>query len=82
MILSPGDNMPSPLSNVWVPVLVTSNFGSGTSSIIVGSFVVFPSSSIPSSARSTISPLLPGLEVVTVTILLINAVEADAPEIV
>ena len=25
--------MPSPLSNVWVPVLVTSNFGSGTSSI-------------------------------------------------
>ena len=50
--------------------------------MIVGSFVVFPSSSIPSSARSTIFPLLPGLEVVTVTTLLINAVAADAPEIV
>ena len=58
--------------------MVTSNLGSVTSSIIVGSFVVFPSSSIPSSARSTISPLFPGLEVVTVTMLLIKAVDADA----
>ena len=82
VILSPGEIIPSPLSNVIVPVFVNSISGSGTKSIIVGSFSVFPSVSSSSSAKSTISFELPGLEVVTVAMLLINAVEAEAPEIV
>ena len=65
--MSPKSLIPFPLTSDTVAVFVDSIEGSATVYIIVGSFVVFPSVSSPSSLTSLTSLVFPGLLPVTVT---------------
>ena len=63
-IVSDAPTIPSPLS-VTVAVFVTSILGEAIISTMVGSFVVLPSVSSPSSEVSVTSFVFPGEEAVT-----------------
>ena len=67
-MVSPAPVFPSPLS-VTVAVLVTSIPGEAVILTIVGSSVVFPSVSSPSSEVSVTSLEFPGDDAVTTTVL-------------
>ena len=71
LTISPFPTFPSPLS-VIVAVFVTSIPGVDETSVTVGSFVVLPSVSSPSSEVSVTSFVLPGEEAVTTTLLEID----------
>ena len=68
-IVSPGPFILSPLS-ITVAVLIASIDGCAVKVYSVGSSVVFPSVSSPSSLISIISSVFPVLLAVTVTVLL------------
>ena len=78
-MVSPGPVLSSALSSKTSAILVASIEGDGDISTTVGSSIVFPSVSSPSSLTSVTSLILPGLLAVTITVFSILPVsEAEA----
>ena len=80
--MSPDSTSPSPLSVIFEVFVTSKPISSELVSTIVGSFIVFPSVSSPSSLKSLTSFVFPGLLPVTVTELMTEPLEAASGDIV